>query len=164
MAASERACRNSFGYADGFGPVDAANGTALITCVGTDVAARKDVAFETLRTFIGSCSSHDDSMSIGCNAAIERYCRSENELSGLAINEYSSTNAAFSCVKASGATVFAHVPWSELAVGGCSKSTVAWPGICTTAVHRYCRKEGFVSGFGPQELGAADVRLTCLSN
>jgi hypothetical protein len=161
MSASARMCRYSYGYADGWGPVELASGNASIECVGSDAADRKTVPFTTLSSYISGCSGPSVAMSVSCNAAVNRYCKQAGYASGLGIEELSSTAATFSCVSSASAVTVA-VPWSSLTVGSCSLANLGTPGVCMTAANRYCAAHGYAAGYGVQEASSSAGQVVCL--
>lgn len=97
---------------------------------------------------------------VGCNTAARDYC------------------ADYACFTGGYAFPTGHAPTAEEAV--CIADTAertttltelathepsctdALTPACVTAIHRYCISEGFVSGFGPIEETADDLKVTCL--
>ncbi len=166
VAASARACRESFGYAAGYGPVEASNGNAVIVCMASDLAKAANVPFATLDNYIAACTSPAAALSVSCDAAVSRYCTHEGHVTGSPIMEHSATEASLACLDAPGAHAET-VPWAKLTaeVAGCTFASGAHtPESCMTAARRYCRHAGYVSGFGVQEVNATAGQVTCLAN
>jgi hypothetical protein len=162
VSASARACRESFGYAAGYGPVEASNGNAVIVCMAGDLAKATNVPFTTLDNYIAACNAPADTLSVSCAAAVNRYCRHVGHETGSPIMEHSSTEAGTSCLDAPGAHSVS-VPWAKL-TGEVATCGVNTPEGCMTAARRYCRHAGYVSGFGVQEVSKTAAQVTCLAN
>jgi hypothetical protein len=160
-AAASRACRYSYGFTAGFGPVQYVAPGATIICVGATEATATSETFATLQTYQSGCSS-SSSTSVQCSAATDDACVAAGSVSGLPIEELSQTEAVFACLS-SPAAVFT-IDWSELTAdySGCSSSTAGTPGVCMPAADIDCQSRGYVSGFGVQQISATQAQITCL--
>ena len=160
MAAASRACRFSYGYAAGFGPVQYVAPNATIVCVGADAATPQQQSFQALQGYQSSCSA-TTTTSVQCNAATDDFCHAAGYATGLPIEEFSGTNAAFSCVSAPEAQVVSE-SWSALSgyYPGCSYSSVGQPGVCMPAADDDCQGRGDKTGFGVQQYNGTQAQIS----
>ncbi len=150
-----RDCRNT-----GFGPVENNGGLAYVTCVGA--AAVEGVPFAVLAQHHAPCNGAPERIGPNCNAAIHRYCRARGHVSGFGPVESGPDALSVACV-GDGAEVVG-TRYSEL-VGihdGCDGGAQRIGPHCNAAIHRFCNRRGFASGFGPVENSGDDLAVVCL--
>jgi hypothetical protein len=119
-------------------------------------------SYGVLRTHHDTCDGGAQRIGPGCNAAIHRFCAAQGcTASGWGPVENSGDAASVTCV-AMGAD--RQVPFAVLAgiQPACDGSGQRIGPECNSAIHRYCRGEGFESGFGPIESGPDAVTVTCV--
>ncbi|MCK6550350.1 putative metal-binding motif-containing protein, partial [Myxococcota bacterium] len=119
--------------------------------------------YTMLRAFHGGCDGAAQRMGTDCNAAMHRYCAQAGcTTTGFGPLENSGDVAIFACVVAAPGR---DVPFATLASfhGPCDGAGQRVGPDCNAAIHRYCASEGFVSGFGPAELGVSTALVTCLA-
>ena len=158
-AAIHRHCAADTCTSSGFGPVENSGDTATITCVAGTV---RNTTYTVLSSHHGSCTAAEV-MGPNCNAAIHRYCASEGFASGFGPVENSGDVAVVTCVP------------SEIAEGRsttytalsmhhspCNAGGERMGPNCNAAIHRWCRAQGFTSGFGPVENSGDTAVVACV--
>ena len=118
--------------------------------------------YGVLRTHHDTCDGAGQRLGPGCNAAIHRFCVAQGcTTSGFGPVENSGDSAAVTCV--AGGTD-RQVSFAALAgiQPACDGAAQRLGPECNSAIHRYCRSEGFESGFGPIESGPDAVTVTCV--
>ncbi|MHB1843502.1 MAG: hypothetical protein ACYCWW_01530 [Deltaproteobacteria bacterium] len=161
-AAASRACRFSYGYGAGFGPVQYLGQSATIVCVAQSGIVPSGAPFTSLAAYQSSCGQ-SSTTSVQCDAAVDDFCQAAGDPSGLGIEEYSPSQAGFACLT-HGEAIVETVAWSSLTGydGSCSLANIGSPEVCLPAVDDECRALGFVSGFGIQQYSASQAQLVCL--
>ena len=159
-AAIHRHCAATACASSGFGPVENSADTATITCVA---GAGRSTSYTVLSTHHGSCTAAGERMGPNCNAAIHRYCASEGFVSGFGPVENSGDTAAVTCVPAAIAEVRT-TSYTTLAGSHapCNGTAERIGPNCNAAIHRWCRSQGFDSGFGPVENSGDTAIVTCV--
>ncbi len=159
-AAINRFCGGQGCATTGFGPVENSGDTAVVTCVAS-VEARV-VPFADLAAHHGPCDGQNQRIGPDCNAAIHRWCRAQGFVSGFGPRESGPDAVHVACVgegaEARGTTYAALAGHHQPCDGN-------WQRIgpdCNAAIHRWCRAQGFESGFGPVENFGGDATVTCL--
>lgn len=118
--------------------------------------------YTTLRAFAPGCDGTAERLGVSCNAAIDRFCAGEGcTTSGFGPLENSGDNLAAGCVVAAPAR---KVSYDLLSAhhAGCEGTLTRIGPECSAAIHRYCRSEGFATGFGPVEVQMRIARVVCL--
>jgi hypothetical protein len=156
--AFHRECRALGCYTSGFGPGENDGDISNGTCVVGDVL---EVPYTTLSSLIGPCDGVGETYSLGCNAAISRYCGMNGYTTGFGPVEFSGGIATITCLRNAEprATTF-----TELAshFGACDGTTIRFGPHCNAAINRYCAANGFVSGFGPIENDGDIAWVACV--
>ncbi len=152
-----QACRDT-----GYGPVENSGDTAVVTCLG--VAATADVPFATLQGRHPGCAAGRPPQSPDCNAAINRWCQASGHLSGFGPLEVGPESMTVACVARDAAQPFEVSYAQGLAAQHppCDGSTQRMGPDCNAAIHRWCRAQGFASGFGPVENSGDTAFVVCV--
>jgi hypothetical protein len=163
-AAMHRFCAGQGCSTSGFGPLENSGDLAVIACVAAE--AGRDVPFATLAAHHGSCDGSSERIGPNCNAAIHRYCASEGFASGFGPVEQGATSGLVICLRSGAATVV-NTTYSTLFThhDGCAgdvPATRIGP-ACNAAINRFCRGQGFATGFGPVENSGDTAVVTCVS-
>jgi len=143
----------------GFGPVENSGNTFWGTCVaGVSVI---NTTYTVLSSYHGPCTSVNP-IGPDCNAAIKRYCMDNGYVSGFGPVYASGNSATITCLT-SGANI--STTYTVLAThhASCDGSTERWGQHCNAAIKRFCRSEGYTSGFGPIENTGDIAWVTCVS-
>jgi hypothetical protein len=125
-------------------------------------ATVQTTGYSNLVTIHESCNGSGERMGPNCNAAMHRYCaRRGCTTSGFGPVENSGDTAVVTCVVTDGGRM---VSFDDLSRQhpSCSASTQRTGVNCNSAIHRWCRAQGFASGFGPVEQGPTEAYVTCL--
>jgi hypothetical protein len=163
LVAASRYCKNVLGYVDGYGATEFSSTNTQIHCVGWDMAAVQLVNWTTLKSYQSLCTGYTLATNVVCSSAVNRYCAAKGYATGLNINELSTTQGEFSCIKKTAAEkVINTVTWPQLAVGACTFANMGTPEVCMTASSRYCQARGYAGGFGVQEYTSTAAQVTCL--
>ncbi|GAB4207729.1 MAG: hypothetical protein OHK0013_25580 [Sandaracinaceae bacterium] len=85
------------GFSSGFGPVETDGDRATITCVRH--AEVRMTTFTELSSFFGACDGMPERVSLGCNAAISRYCATQGFTTGFGPIENDWDLAYVACVR-----------------------------------------------------------------
>jgi hypothetical protein len=97
-----------------------------------------------------------------CDAAMHRFCAARGcKNSGFGPLENSGDVAHVGCVQG----VRLDPTWAELAAAHevCDGQRERRGTNCNAAIHRFCSRSGFVSGFGPVWIAEDQVQITCLT-
>ncbi len=97
-AAMHRYCANQPGFVSGFGPAEQSATTALVQCVAADVGTVVQTTYSTLVQHHGGCTQQSR-IGPDCNAAINRFCRSQGHATGWGPVENSGDVAVVTCVR-----------------------------------------------------------------
>ncbi|MCK6572388.1 putative metal-binding motif-containing protein [Myxococcota bacterium] len=120
-------------------------------------------SYGVLATHHDVCNGVRERIGPNCNAAMSRFCAAQGcTVSGFGPVENSGDAAAVTCVAGGQArpVAFATLAGIQPACDGAGQRIGP---ECNSAIHRFCRGEGFTSGFGPVESGAAEVTVICVS-
>lgn len=155
-AAISRLCADSSCHTSGFGPLENSGDRADIACVAANVVA---VPWTALSAIHAPCDGVGQVVGIQCNSAIHRWCAGNGFASGFGPVERGAGQAHVACV--SSAEVRS-ITYADVAAhhAGCSSGGPSPD--CDAAIHRYCRAQGFVTGFGPVESSGANLAVTCV--
>jgi hypothetical protein len=120
-------------------------------------------SYGVLATHHDVCDGTRERIGPNCNAAMHRFCAAQGCTgSGFGPVENSGDAAAVTCVAGGTPRVVAFGTLAGIQPL-CDGTRQRIGPECNSAIHRYCRGEGFASGFGPVESGAADVTVVCVS-
>jgi hypothetical protein len=125
-------------------------------------AAVSTTGYSALVTQHPGCNGTTQRMGPDCNAAVHRFCaRRACATTGFGPAENSGDVAVVACVASDG---LRSVSFDDLSRQhpDCSASTQRTGVHCNSAIHRWCRAQGFASGFGPVEQGSAEALVACL--
>ena len=158
-AAIHRFCRQQPCTRTGFGPIENSDGIAYVTCIGQ--VAPEDVTFQVLSQHHPACNDPDVAYSGPCFAAIHRYCRDSERVSGFGPLKVSVDALRLVCTP-QGATVV-HTTYTEMAAQHslCDGVEQLWGANCNASIKRHCRNQGFESGVGPLERGPNYLSVLC---
>ena len=159
-AAMSRFCAARDCAVAGFGPVENFADNAWVTCLAN--AERRGVAFAELAMHHGPCDGQTQRIGPDCNAAIHRWCRSQGFASGFGPLESGAADVTVACVRE--AVEVRGVAYAELATHHepCNGQRQRIGPDCNAAIHRWCRSQGFESGYGPVENSGGDAQVTCV--
>jgi hypothetical protein len=159
-AAVHRFCAGDGCTTTGFGPVENSGDVFGAGCVRADPI---DVSYAELSAHHGVCDGAGERLGPNCNAAIHRFCASRGYASGFGPTEQSPDTALVQCVPFGVGTVIGS-SYTELSGhhDGCTAASRIGP-HCNAAIHRYCRSQGYVSGWGPVENSGDTSVVTCVS-
>jgi hypothetical protein len=157
-AAVHRFCASDGCTTSGFGPVENYEDQFHAGCVRADGF---DVPYAELSTHHSPCDGSTERIGPNCNAAMHRYCASRGYASGFGPAEQGPDSALVQCVAFGVGTVIV-TSYTELSAhhGGCTINSRIGPD-CNAAIHRYCRSQGHVSGYGPVENSGDTSVVTC---
>jgi hypothetical protein len=162
----EQTCNNNCNWGTCQPPAETCNGIDDDCNGQTDEGDRADpqgTDFATLDDYNANCDGSTYNWGRYCNEAIHEYCAAQScPQSGFGPVEQSSGNATVICV--AGVDVInttTAVLQNEHAA--CQPADPQY-GHCNAAIHRYCRDEGYVSGFGPVGVSGTTVTIVCLTS
>ncbi len=154
--ASQDACRLS-----GFGPVETYMDDLTFTCVGwADVLT---IPFSELAAIQSPCNASGNPVGTYCRSAIRRYCGNHGYVSGYGAVDVSGQDVTIVCVRAA-----VEMDTSYTVLSGyqppCDGIQEIIGMYCNSAIKRFCRDRGYVSGFGPVETRPDDdyIRVACV--
>jgi hypothetical protein len=125
-------------------------------------ASVQNTSYSTLVTIHEGCDGTRERMGPNCNAAMHRHCaRRGCTTTGFGPVENSGDTAYVTCVVSDALRM---VSFDDLSRQhpNCSASTQRTGVNCNSAIHRWCRSQGFASGFGPIEQGPTEAYVACL--
>ncbi|MCA9541000.1 MAG: hypothetical protein KC620_19000, partial [Myxococcales bacterium] len=159
-AAMNRFCNARPCRATGFGPVENSGDTSVVTCLSGVTAER--VTYATLAAHHDVCDGNRERIGPACNAAIHRWCASRGFVSGFGPVE-SGPDFVFAVCVGPRAEVRG-VTYAALSAqhGPCDGNGQRIGPDCNAAIHRWCRSQGFTSGYGPVENSGGDAAVTCV--
>jgi hypothetical protein len=157
-AAVHRFCASNGCTTSGFGPVENYMDAFHAGCVRSDGF---DVPYAELATHHGVCDGAGERLGPNCNAAMHRWCASRGYASGFGPTEQGPDHALVQCVPSGVGTVII-TSYTELSAqhGGCNVDSRIGPD-CNAAIHRWCRSQGYTSGYGPVENSGDTAVVTC---
>ena len=125
----------------------------------------EQVTFADLATRHDGCAGPEASGSGPCHAAIHRHCQSRGAISGFGGLELSPNSMLLSCIRDPSIITIRHTRYSVLSThhGPCNGTRQRWGPDCNAAMKRWCRSEGFLSGFGPLENNGDTVVVACVN-
>lgn len=132
-----------------------------------DDGFRAGVSVSSYATLVGHhevCDGNRERIGPNCNAAMNRFCAAQDCFSsGFGPVENSGDTSVVTCVKTAANL---RVTYAELAShhGPCNGQGQRIGPDCNAAIHRYCRAQGHVSGFGPIESGPDFVWVGCVGD
>lgn len=106
-----------------------------------------------------SCNGSTERIGTSCDAAFDRACAARAcPNAGYGPIENSGDVGIGTCVVGIRHTV----SWAALSAShpACINAG-SYPPDCNAAIHRWCRDQGEVTGFGPTEVGAGDAQVVC---
>lgn len=161
-AAVHRFCSSQGFAAGGFGPVEHSGDVAVVVCVPAAQASMMQTTLTELQSAQPLCDPSDPT-SLACGSAVSRVCMAQKyNAGGYGPLELSGNMAVISCVSSPRADLIidtlvnlqSYQPACDLSAG--SKD------YCASAVHRRCKANGYVSGYGLTELANGRVEFSCL--
>jgi hypothetical protein len=159
-SATHRTCAANGCAATGIGAVASAGDAAAITCLDATTATPLATTYTELAVQHGGCSAATP-FGPDCNAAIHRWCASAGSATGFGPVEAYGDAATVVCTPE--ATVL-DASYAVLAglESGCDGVSQRAGAACDEAIHRWCRAEGYSSGFGPVENSGDLALVACL--
>ncbi|MCB9525904.1 MAG: hypothetical protein H6702_21385 [Myxococcales bacterium] len=153
---ADQGCRDA-----GFGPVENSGDVAHITCLA---AEKHNVPFGDLQARHPGCGDGRPVVSPDCNAAIHRWCAANGYLSGFGPLEHGGGAMLVACIPGEQGQIFQPSYSGDLAGrhAPCNGTTQRMGPDCNAAIHRWCRGQGFESGFGPIENSGDTGVVTCV--
>jgi hypothetical protein len=112
-----------------------------------------------------ACTGTGERIGPNCNAAIHRFCSGRVMAcmtSGFGPVENSYPAAQVTCVR--GTNRMTTYSTLTMQLGACNGSSERIGPACNAAIHRWCRSNGFATGFGPVENSGDDAYVVCLSS
>jgi len=161
-AAANRHCAATGCAATGFpGAALALESSRLaVTCLDDTEASVVSGSYAELSAIHGGCT---ESNPIGpdCNAAINRWCAAAGMTTGFGPAEHSGETLTLVCTPR--AVVF-ETSYTALAehVSTCDGTSERTGDRCSEAFHRWCRAQGYESGYGPLENSGDLAYAACL--
>ena len=150
------------GYGEGFGPLEHLGDLIVYACVTKGAFSERPVNFSALSFYQPSCTEAN-AMSDACASAISRYCIAAGSVGGYGPVANDTRKAIVACMFTH-ADVRLKIPFASLTatVSSCTNET-AFTDNCLTAVHRYCKNQGYISGYGISEHGAGSATIDCVN-
>jgi hypothetical protein len=160
-AAIHRACNAGGCAVTGFGPVESSAADAVTVCVPHGSAQVREVAWTALQAQHPPCDGSSEFVGPNCNAAIHRWCASQGLGTGFGPVERDSTRAFVACAPTARVV---NTTYTVLSThhGTCSREGERIGPACNAAIHRFCRSQGFASGWGPVENFEDIAVVSCL--
>jgi hypothetical protein len=151
QAASMQYCI-AHGYAGGFGPVEYIDNVATVECLDSNVATYESFPYA------GACTA-DSPTSLACQSEARRSCVALGFSGAVGVTEANDGVIGTMCLnEKSGVEGVTITSVSELQAGifpNCTTDGIVnGDGGCQTAVHRFCEREGFGTGFNVSEFNA----------
>ena len=150
------------GYGEGFGPLEHLGDLIVYACMIKGAFSERPVNFSALSFYQPSCTE-GNAMSDACASAISRYCIASGSVGGYGPVTYDTQRAIVACTFTH-ADVRLKIPFASLTatVSSCTNDR-AYSDNCLTAVHRYCKNQGYISGYGISEHGADTATIDCVN-
>ncbi len=160
-AAMHRLCRAQGCGASGFGPLENSGDDAGVACVAA--ADVRQVSFGELAAQHAPCDGANQRIGSDCNAAIHRWCAGQGAASGFGPVESGPDFAFVGCTPRYIAEVI-NTSYTTLAQAHdvCDGSRERIGRNCNAAIHRFCSRSGYVTGFGPVENFGDAATIVCL--
>ena len=148
-AAIHRACGADRCHVSGFGPVELVGGDLTAVCVSG--AALRVVPFAELSDFGRDCRGVFGAYGHACSAAIHTWCRARGFVTGFGPVESREQDADVACLQAPAEVRQTTFDALQAQHPECNGRRDVWTTACNAAIHRWCRTQGFTSGYGPVE-------------
>ena len=160
-AAVHRSCASRSCAATGFGPVEGGAADMQLVCVPDERVQVREVSWAQLIAQHPPCNGSSEFFGPNCNAAIHRWCGSQGLRTGWGPVERDATRAYVACAP-DAVTVSTTYTVLSTHHGTCSRNGERIGPACNAAIHRFCRSQGYASGWGPVENFEDIAAVSCI--
>ena len=159
-AAMNRFCQAQECGSTGFGPAENSGDVAHVTCISGTRPQR--VEFNLLWLQHEACDGPEDAMSGPCAAAVHRYCQDQGARTGFGPIELQADTMLVTCLTE--AVDVLHTTYDAVSQehSPCDGTRERIGPNCNAAIKRWCRGQGYESGFGPLENSGSNLVVACL--